>query len=197
MILACPSCGARFLVGEGEVGPEGRGVRCGRCGRSWRARPGGARKPRRRRWALWTVATLAAAVGAGAALDRDRAAAAWRGAAALYAGLAAELAARVDPPGAGLELRIASSERSTGGGREVLRVAGRIRNPGQYPRPVPGLRIVLRDAGGRALQARTFPAPAARLGPYDSADFALDLDDPAPAAASISVSFHETADEAR
>lgn len=193
MILACPSCGARFLVDEGEVGPGGREVRCGRCGRSWRARPGGAKKPGRRRWALWTAAALAAAAGAGAVLDRDRVAAAWRGAAALYAGIAAE----VDPPGAGLELRIASSERSTDGGREVLRVAGRIRNPGQYPRPVPGLRVVLRDAGDRTLQARAFPAPVDRLGPHDSADFALELDAPAPGAARISVSFHETTDETR
>ena len=35
MILACPTCSARFLINSAAIGPEGREVRCGRCNHSW------------------------------------------------------------------------------------------------------------------------------------------------------------------
>jgi predicted Zn finger-like uncharacterized protein len=37
MILACPSCAARFKIDPETVGQDGRLVRCGRCGHEWLA----------------------------------------------------------------------------------------------------------------------------------------------------------------
>jgi predicted Zn finger-like uncharacterized protein len=47
MILDCADCGARYLLADSLITPEGRKVRCARCGLSWFARaarpdPGGA-----------------------------------------------------------------------------------------------------------------------------------------------------------
>jgi predicted Zn finger-like uncharacterized protein len=35
MILACPSCAAKFLVEDSAIGVSGRQVRCGRCKHEW------------------------------------------------------------------------------------------------------------------------------------------------------------------
>lgn len=37
MILTCPRCAARYVVGEDQVGPQGRKVKCTACGEVWRA----------------------------------------------------------------------------------------------------------------------------------------------------------------
>jgi len=39
MILTCPSCAARYLVGADKIGPTGRQVRCGRCRHTWYQAP--------------------------------------------------------------------------------------------------------------------------------------------------------------
>ena len=39
MILTCPSCAARYLVGAEKIGPTGRQVRCGRCRHTWYQAP--------------------------------------------------------------------------------------------------------------------------------------------------------------
>ena len=36
MIIVCPTCDSRYLLGAGDVGPEGRAVRCTRCRTEWR-----------------------------------------------------------------------------------------------------------------------------------------------------------------
>lgn len=38
MILTCPRCAARYVVGEDQVGPQGRKVKCPDCGEVWLAR---------------------------------------------------------------------------------------------------------------------------------------------------------------
>lgn len=39
MILTCPRCAARYVVGEDQVGPQGRKVKCTACGEIWRVEP--------------------------------------------------------------------------------------------------------------------------------------------------------------
>jgi predicted Zn finger-like uncharacterized protein len=39
MELACPSCGTRFRVPDGALGPRGRQLRCGACAHAWRGFP--------------------------------------------------------------------------------------------------------------------------------------------------------------
>lgn len=39
MILACPSCGARFKIDAAKLQPNGRTVRCAKCRHTWRAEP--------------------------------------------------------------------------------------------------------------------------------------------------------------
>lgn len=40
MYLTCPSCGARFIIDDDQLGPRGRRVRCGRCRHVWLAESG-------------------------------------------------------------------------------------------------------------------------------------------------------------
>jgi predicted Zn finger-like uncharacterized protein len=39
MILTCPRCATRYVVGEDQVGPQGRKVKCAACGELWMALP--------------------------------------------------------------------------------------------------------------------------------------------------------------
>ena len=35
MIIACPSCDARYLLDPAKIGPDGRRVKCAKCGHTW------------------------------------------------------------------------------------------------------------------------------------------------------------------
>ncbi len=39
MIIACPSCDARYAVEADKIGPAGRTVKCAKCGHSWTQMP--------------------------------------------------------------------------------------------------------------------------------------------------------------
>ena len=39
MILICPNCGNRYLIGDHALGEDGRNVRCGNCEHTWHAMP--------------------------------------------------------------------------------------------------------------------------------------------------------------
>jgi predicted Zn finger-like uncharacterized protein len=41
VIIACPSCGARFNLDPAKLLPAGRNVRCAKCGHGWREMPAG------------------------------------------------------------------------------------------------------------------------------------------------------------
>jgi len=66
MILTCPSCRARYLVGADKVGPTGRQVRCGKCRHIWYQAP--AEEPPIR---LEPLPRTAAAAGEGASADAE------------------------------------------------------------------------------------------------------------------------------
>ena len=45
MIIACPSCGARFNLDPAKLLPAGRNVRCAKCAHRWRQMPEGYEEP--------------------------------------------------------------------------------------------------------------------------------------------------------
>ncbi len=45
MIIACPSCGARFNLDSAKLLPAGRNVRCAKCEHRWRQMPEGMEEP--------------------------------------------------------------------------------------------------------------------------------------------------------
>lgn len=45
MIIACPSCGARFNLDSAKLLPAGRNVRCAKCEHRWRQMPEGFEEP--------------------------------------------------------------------------------------------------------------------------------------------------------
>lgn len=45
MIVACPSCGARFNLDPAKLLPAGRNVRCAKCDHRWRQMPEGMEQP--------------------------------------------------------------------------------------------------------------------------------------------------------
>ncbi len=45
MIVACPSCGARFNLDPAKLLPAGRNVRCAKCDHRWRQMPEGSEAP--------------------------------------------------------------------------------------------------------------------------------------------------------
>lgn len=45
MIVACPSCGARFNLDSAKLLPAGRNVRCAKCDHRWRQMPEGFEEP--------------------------------------------------------------------------------------------------------------------------------------------------------
>jgi predicted Zn finger-like uncharacterized protein len=47
VIIACPSCGARFNLDPAKLLPAGRNVRCAKCAHGWRQMPEGYEEPAR------------------------------------------------------------------------------------------------------------------------------------------------------
>jgi predicted Zn finger-like uncharacterized protein len=212
MILACPACRTRYQVDDRAVArPSGRTVRCANCGHSWhqltlppeprsrvretpaallpvmpRAAISAPPMPRRRHGAgigtaLMLVLLLFGAIVAGAYFARDRIVALWPPAARLYslAGLAAET------PGAGLDITNVTSTRNVDG----LIVEGDITNRLAVPRPVPPLRVVLRDAGQKEVAAKTVDPPKPRLLPGETAHFLVAFMPVSDAAVGVMVTF--------
>jgi predicted Zn finger-like uncharacterized protein len=215
MILACPACRTRYQVDDRALArPAGRTVRCANCGHSWQhlmpppAPPRLAREalppmpdapalaatpraaiiapptPRRRRGAglgtLLIILLLAGAV-AGAYFGRERIIASWPQAARVYAlvGLSDEA------PGAGLDIANVTSTRNVDG----LIVEGDITNRTLVPRPVPQLRVVLRDTALKEVAVKIVDPPKPRLLPGETAHFVAAFLPASDAAVGVVVTF--------
>jgi predicted Zn finger-like uncharacterized protein len=212
MILVCPACHTRYQVGDNEVTrPAGRTVRCANCGHSWHhmtappvpvsrlsdeppplpksalaatARAAIIAPPTRRRrgagFGTLLLVLLLAAVIAGAYFGRDRIVALWPQAARLYSiiGLA-------ESPGEGLDIANVTSTRNVDG----LIVEGDITNKVGVPRPVPKLRVVLRDASQNDVAVKIVDPPKGRLLPGETAHFVVAFLPASDAAVGVVVTF--------
>ena len=116
---------------------------------------------------------------------RDSIVDAWPPAAKLYA----MIGVRVEPLGAGLEIRGIVTDRRIAGGEQELTVRGEIHNGSSEERTIPRLRAVLKDASERALSSWTFPATVTRLLPGESTTFTTAVRDPDRRAAGLSITF--------
>jgi predicted Zn finger-like uncharacterized protein len=212
MILTCSACYTRYLVDPRTLGGGGRTVRCANCGHSWHQMPP-ADSPRRidllptpdtiapranlpalvpppvsktANYLPWTI-LLAVLVGfvVAAQVARERIVDAWPPAAKLYA----MIGVRVEPLGAGLEIRGIVTERRMSGGEQELAVRGEISNASSEERTVPRLRAVLKDASERALSSWTFSASGNRLLPGETTTFSTVVRDPDRRAAGLSITF--------
>jgi hypothetical protein len=140
--------------------------------------------PRRRRGAglgtLLIILLLAGAV-AGAYFGRERIIASWPQAARVYAlvGLSDEA------PGAGLDIANVTSTRNVDG----LIVEGDITNRTLVPRPVPQLRVVLRDTALKEVAVKIVDPPKPRLLPGETAHFVAAFLPASDAAVGVVVTF--------
>ena len=212
MILTCSACDTRYLIDPATLGSEGRVVRCANCGHSWHQMPP-ADSPRRidllappdpeqpaqrldepapppspsaPNYLPWTILlALFVALVVVAHFARNSIVDAWPPAAKLYA----MVGVRVEPLGAGLEIRGIVTDRRIVGGEQELAVRGEIHNGSAEERTIPRLRAVLKDAGERALSSWTFGAAVTRLLPGESTTFSTAVRDPDRRAAGLSITF--------
>lgn len=115
--------------------------------------------PRRRRLGLWLLLTILL-IGAATA-------------AASYFGLLNLNRAATAAVAVPLQLEYPSTlERSTlESGNELLRVHGRIVNPGEKAQPVPQIQATLRDGSERVVHQFSISPPVRELGPKESVGF--------------------------
>lgn len=110
---------------------------------------------------------------------RERVMAVWPATTSLYASL--DL---VPPPGTGLEVTLSPSRTA-----DSLVVDGNIVNGAKEPRPVPRLRLTLRDGNRVDLVSQVINPPVPRLLPGASAHFSAVFDHPSVAATKVDVTF--------
>lgn len=110
---------------------------------------------------------------------------AWPPAARLYEAVGLP----VPVPGAGLVLHDVATERGSQGGIPVLIVTGTVANPTQEVKDVPKLRVSLRDARRREVQAWVFAADTAKLVPGEFVKFGSEFANPSTEAVDLTITF--------
>jgi predicted Zn finger-like uncharacterized protein len=140
--------------------------------------------PRSRRWGAglaWAALILIlAAIVLVALLARDQVVAIWPDAARVYA--MAHLGA--EEPAKGLEIKVMPSRTA-----DSLVIDGDINNTAGTARKVPKLRVALRDANKKELDAKVIDPPVERLLPGATAHFSTSFEHPNPNAAGVAVTF--------
>lgn len=211
MILTCPQCSTRYHVDPSALAGGGRSVRCASCGHRWTARPPADTPqvldygpsapdavPRVRPLATstkgrnrssgnlvgWLVAVLAALVVASAVIGRNEIVDGFPASASIYQKLGLPVTIQL-----GLQFEGVTSKRLEEGGIAVLVVEGEIVNVTEQDRPVPPIRIILQDNGGRDLQEELFRAKDQHLEAGAKTSFSGRVVNPAVRARNFSVTF--------
>jgi predicted Zn finger-like uncharacterized protein len=132
-------------------------------------------------WLAWAALFLLI-IGAVlvAILARDKIVAMWPGAARIY--VAAHLGG--EQPGSGLEIKVMPSRTA-----DALTIDGDITNTAGTARPVPKLRVALRDLNKNELASKVIDPPVERLLPGAVAHFSTNFPNPSPNAAGVAVTF--------
>ena len=92
-------------------------------------------------------------------------------------------------PGQGLELREVTPSRGADNGVPTLTINGQVANVSSSPRPVPKLRIVLRDANNKELQSWVVSVTDESLASGASVPFHTTISQPPEGATGVIVSF--------
>jgi predicted Zn finger-like uncharacterized protein len=209
MILVCPACHTRYQVADQVFSrPSGRTVRCANCGHNWHhmappvsrvseeppplpsapltatARPAIIAPPPRRRHraraGVLFVVLLLAIAASGAYLGHDLIVARWPQAARFY-----DMVGLVQTPGEGLEFADVTMTRNVDG----VIVEGEIVDKVGVPRPVPKLRVVLRDASQHDVAVKIVDPPKTRLLPGEKVHFLVAFLPASDAAVGVIVTF--------
>lgn len=118
-------------------------------------------------WVAVISVLVLAALGAGLFFGRTMIVSLWPAAAPLYAMVGIE----AERLGAGLDLLDLRNEWATAGGQKELVVSGVIANVSDQERPVPMLRIELRDNRDEVVQVYVYPPEKTRLEPGERLNF--------------------------
>ncbi|HYM32096.1 MAG TPA: DUF3426 domain-containing protein [Candidatus Cybelea sp.] len=215
MILTCPDCATRYLIDPAALLPDGRRVRCAKCNATWREEPpadmpklievepppqrvrplpAGSNLPalaepqRARSGALGWIALLVIIGGilAGGWYGRERIVAAWPPAGQLYAilGLNAQPVEKF-----GLVFRNIHSTTAVEAGVTVLVVSGDIVNTSGEVKPVPRLRVGLRNADRQEIYHWVFALDDSQIAPSGTLSFSTRLSSPPAEARDLQVTF--------
>ncbi|MDP6353407.1 MAG: DUF3426 domain-containing protein, partial [Alphaproteobacteria bacterium] len=137
-------------------------------------------------WIGWAaLAAVIVVVAAATALLRDPIVAAWPNARLLYTTVGLPLV----PPEPELEIRSLAPVRTTEAGESVLVIEGEILNMSSTAKPVPPIRVVLRDEDQQDLAAWTFEAYDVNMVPREIVAFKTSYPDPPDAAVGAFLSF--------
>jgi len=213
MIVSCPNCSARFVVDAAALGAAGRQVRCGRCKETWfqgpaepesvriqqtvpefiiRPRTPGSQlpalkpppKPRNTRavgWIMLLVLLIAALVVA------------WYNRAAIVEQIPAlaSVVEAFDPKPLSATTGLDIPRDKIVYNRDVNRmtVSGIVQNRLDRERPVPKLKLTIKDDAGKVLMAKSFEAKQATVPAMGKVDYETVVENLSPDARMLTVEF--------